>query len=215
MSSQTTATDPRSSTPSTLSTATSAGTGQQSSTNSIPQEQQPSSKDYNDEIRGDSKAKVRRPSFTQAKSISLHDHIGLHINLPASASHATSSGSLTDLDRCVVDMTAPTADVPLSGLAIKDVHRSLIIVGRVDGAAHLTGLQDAVVIVSARQVRIHDCHNVDLYIFCGSHPIIEDCQGMRFAPIPGSYVSLPSLSHPLTPNCALSSARLMRRLPTS
>jgi hypothetical protein len=31
---------------------------------------------------------------------------------------------------------------------------------------------------------MHDCVDVDVYLWCGSRPIIEDCRGVRFAPLP-------------------------------
>lgn len=30
---------------------------------------------------------------------------------------------------------------------------------------------------------MHDAHNVDVYLWCGSKPIVEDCSGVRFAPL--------------------------------
>ena len=114
-------------------------------------------------------------------------------SLSTSASRATPSSDITEVDRSVIIMRD---DGPRTGLAIKNVRHSLIVVGRVNGAAHLTDLRDSIVVVSARQVRIHECHNVDFYLFCSSHPIIEDCQGVRFAPIPDSLVSF----HPPTPS---------------
>ncbi|KAI5921995.1 tubulin binding cofactor C [Camillea tinctor] len=151
------------------------------------------SKNYNEELsRPANSAGVRKPSFSTAKNISIYDHTGLHIMLPSTASHATSSGSLTGLDRCVVDMTIPTrsgSGAPFAGLALKNIRRSLIVAGHVAGPAHITGIEDSVIVVAARQVRIHECRNVDVYLHCQSHPIIEDCEGMRFAPLPDLYAS--------------------------
>lgn len=31
---------------------------------------------------------------------------------------------------------------------------------------------------------MHECENVDVYLSCGSQPIIEDSKDIRFAPIP-------------------------------
>lgn len=31
---------------------------------------------------------------------------------------------------------------------------------------------------------MHGARNVDVYLHCGSRPIIEDCVGVRFAPLP-------------------------------
>ncbi|KAK6852295.1 tubulin-specific chaperone c protein [Apiospora arundinis] len=150
-------------------------------------------RDYNKEMAqgSDTNPGVRKPSFSSARTISIYEHTGLHIILPSSASRATASGSLTDLDSCVVDMTVPTSSltsgVPFAGLAVKNIRRSLLVCGTVAGSVHMTGVRDSIVVVAARQVRIHECENVDLYLHCGSHPIIEDCSGMRFAPIPAAY----------------------------
>lgn len=153
-------------------------------------------RDYNGEMTrsaADSEAdSVRKPSFSAAKNISIYEQTGLHIMLPSSASHATSSGALQSLDRCVVDMTAPTSSntgAPFAGLALKNIRRSLLLCGTVSGPVHVTGVRDSVIVVSARQVRMHECANVDVYLHCSSHPIIEDCSDMRFAPIPRCYVS--------------------------
>ncbi|KAI0886994.1 TBCC-domain-containing protein [Annulohypoxylon maeteangense] len=147
-----------------------------------------SSKDYNEDV--EQQSGVRKPSFSNAKSISIYDHTGLHIMLPSTASRATSSGSLTNLERCVVDMTVPTSKgAPFAGLALKNIKQSLIIAGHVSGPVHITGLQNSIVVVAARQVRIHECKDVDIYLHCASHPIIEDCSEMRFAPLPEFYAS--------------------------
>jgi tubulin-specific chaperone C len=152
-------------------------------------------KNYNEEMARPSLGSVRKPSFSAARDINISGHTGLHIILPSSASRATTSGAVTNMHRCIVDMSAPTATsgAPFASLAIKNIENSLIIAGHVTGSAHITGVRDSVVVVAARQVRIHECKNVVLYLHCTSHPIIEDCSGMQFAPLPACYVSLPPL----------------------
>ncbi len=133
---------------------------------------------------------VRKPSFSTARDIVISDHTGLHIILPGTASHATSQGSLTNLEGCVVDMSVPaTGSAAFLGLALKNISKSLIIAGHVNGPTHITGIRNSIIVVSARQVRIHECANVDVYLHCASRPIIEDCSAMRFAPLPSAYVS--------------------------
>ncbi|TVY84767.1 Tubulin-folding cofactor C, partial [Lachnellula suecica] len=141
-------------------------------------------KNYNEEMtRG--AGPVRKPSFSQATNVNISGHTGLHIILPSSASRATSSGSVTKLSRCIVDMSVPTANgAPFAGLALKNIKHSLIIAGHVAGAAHITGVEDSILVVASRQVRMHDCKNVDVYLHCASRPIIEDCNNVRFCPIP-------------------------------
>jgi hypothetical protein len=88
-------------------------------------------------------------------------------------------------------MAVPTdtgSGAPFASLMLKNINHSLIIAGHVNGPTHITGIEDSVVVVAARQVRIHECKNVAVYLHCTSHPIIEDCSGMRFAPLPEFYV---------------------------
>jgi len=148
------------------------------------------SKNYNQELsRPGGGLGVRKPSFSAARDVNLTDHTGLHIILPSTAARATSSGSLTNLKDCIIDMSIPTAgSAAFLSLVLKDISRSLVVVGHVNGPAHITAVQDSIVVVVAKQVRIHECRNVDVYLHCTSRPIIEDCAGMRFAPIPGGYV---------------------------
>jgi hypothetical protein len=129
-----------------------------------------------------------------ARDITLSDHRRVHITLPASASRATSAGTLTNLDRCVIDMSIPTTGSaagahPFASLTLKDIAGSAIVAGRVDGPVHVTNVRNSVILVAARQVRIHECENVTFYLHCVSRPIIEDCRGVQFAMAPEGYVS--------------------------
>lgn len=144
-------------------------------------------KNYNEEMSRSS-GPIRKPSFSQATNVNISGHTSLHIILPSSASRATSSGSLTRLNRCIVDMSVPTANgAPFAGLSLKKIKESLIIAGHVAGAAHITAVEDSIIVVASRQVRMHECKNVDVYLHCASRPIIEDCSNVRFAPIPECY----------------------------
>ncbi|ERT02711.1 hypothetical protein HMPREF1624_01012 [Sporothrix schenckii ATCC 58251] len=155
-------------------------------------------KNYNAEIgsTGGKSGSIRKPSFSSAREIAISGHTGLHIILPLSASRATAYGSLTDLHNCVVDMSVPTSSTARGGggaafqsLMLRDIEHSLVVAGHVSGAVHITGLKNCVLVVAARQVRIHECDGVDVYLQCGSRPIIEDCRHMRFAPLPQPYAN--------------------------
>ncbi|KAH8661380.1 tubulin binding cofactor C-domain-containing protein [Tricladium varicosporioides] len=147
----------------------------------------PFPKNYNEEIMNAAGpgGPIRKPSFSQATNVNISGHSGVHIILPSSAAHATASGSLTRLEKCIVDMSVPTTNgAPFAGLALQNIKHSLIIAGHVAGAAHITGVSDSIIVVTSRQVRMHDCKNVDIYLHCASRPIIEDCSKVRFSPIP-------------------------------
>jgi hypothetical protein len=144
-------------------------------------------KNYNEELRAG--GPIRKPSFSQATNVNISGHTGLHIILPSSASRATSSGSVTRMNRCIVDMSVPTANgAPFAGLTLKSIKESLVIAGHVAGAAHITAVENSIIVVASRQVRMHDCKNVDVYLHCASRPIIEDCVNIRFSPIPECYM---------------------------
>ncbi|EPY27814.1 tubulin-specific chaperone C [Strigomonas culicis] len=50
------------------------------------------------------------------------------------------------------------------------------------GSAFLTNCVDCTVYVCCHQLRLKDCHNVQVYVWCTSTPIIETCDGMGFGP---------------------------------
>ncbi|KAK3677355.1 hypothetical protein LTR78_002893 [Recurvomyces mirabilis] len=133
--------------------------------------------------------RIRQPSFSQSTSVKLDNHEGLHIILPPSASHATSSGTLSNLHRCVIDLSSPTQLAhPFAGLTLKNISSSLIICGRVSGAIHLTNITNSVIVVASRQYRMHESRNCHIYLHTFSRPIIEDCSAIHFAPIPDMYL---------------------------
>ncbi|KAI4205298.1 MAG: hypothetical protein LQ350_000621 [Teloschistes chrysophthalmus] len=63
--------------------------------------------------------------------------------------------------------------------------------GPINGAAHITGLNNSTIAVSCRQLRMHHCLNSIVYVRCGSNPVIENCSRMRFAPLPNDVVVAP------------------------
>ena len=133
--------------------------------------------------------RVRQFSFSKSTSVKLDNHDGVHIIIPSSASHATSVGTLSMLHHCVVDMSMPTATgKPFASLTLKNIKESLIVCGHVNGAAHLTNVSNSVIVVASQQFRMHESRNCDVYLLCASRPIIEDCSGIRFAPLPEVYM---------------------------
>jgi tubulin-specific chaperone C len=135
-------------------------------------------------------AAVRRPFYSNSTSVSISHETSAHIILPSSATHASAPCSLTHLTKCVVDLSVPSNDgAPFAGLTVKGVRQCLLVCGNVDGAAHITDVQESAMVVTCRQFRMHDCKDVDVYLSCSSRPIIENCQGIHFARIPDTYVS--------------------------
>ncbi|TGZ80240.1 hypothetical protein EX30DRAFT_379690 [Ascodesmis nigricans] len=90
---------------------------------------------------------------------------------------------LSGLTRCIITLPAGAR---FSNIAIKDVVDSILILGAVlDGPAHITGIKNSVLVLGCHQFRMHEAVNLDVYLRCGSRPIIEDCSELRFAPFGG------------------------------
>ena len=99
---------------------------------------------------------------------------------------------ITKVHHSAVDLS-DSLSRPFATLAINSVTESLLMCGRTSGAAHITGVENSTLIIWSRQVRMHECKNCLVYLHCGSRPVIEDCNAIRFTPFPPVYVSTPSL----------------------
>ena len=129
-------------------------------------------------------SKNRKASLAAPNAVTSSSLVSQHIILPSSASHDTSSGSLTNLRNCVIDMSIPTTNgQPFASLTIKNVRSSLLVCGSVGGATHITNAQGSVLVVTTRQFRMHDSKDCVVYLYCSSRPIIEGCTEIRFTPI--------------------------------
>ncbi|KAL2531406.1 Tubulin-folding cofactor C [Abeliophyllum distichum] len=55
------------------------------------------------------------------------------------------------------------------------------------GSVLIEGAEGCLFILASHQIRIHNAKNCDFYLRVRSRPIIEDCNGVRFAPYCLSY----------------------------
>jgi len=146
---------------------------------------------YNATLRAETTRSIRRPSFSKAHKINIFSQENQHILLPISASRAITTGSLRDINHCIIDMSLLSSpslpkDVHFATLSMTNISHSLILTGSVLGATQVTNMTNSVLVTNCAQLRMHDCSNVDVYVRCGSGPIIEHCAGMRFSPLPSA-----------------------------
>ncbi|KAF2685802.1 TBCC-domain-containing protein [Lentithecium fluviatile CBS 122367] len=129
-------------------------------------------------------------SREKGAGVAISNHTGSHIILPTSSSHSASSATVSNLRHSVVDLSPPTANGgPFANMTLKNIKDSLTVCGQVAGPIHITGVENSVIVTACRQFRMHGSKNVDVYLHCSSRPIIEDCEGIRFAPLPSTYVT--------------------------
>ncbi|XP_020588423.1 tubulin-folding cofactor C [Phalaenopsis equestris] len=85
--------------------------------------------------------------------------------------------SIADLDSC---------DVYLKGrfraLFIHRIKNCRVFAGPVLGSILIEEAKDCLFMLASHQIRIHHARDCDFYLRVRSRPIIEDCNGVRFAP---------------------------------
>ncbi|XP_051117994.1 tubulin-folding cofactor C [Andrographis paniculata] len=70
----------------------------------------------------------------------------------------------------------------LRALFVDNLINSRVYVGAVMGSVLIEGAQGCVFIIASHQIRIHNAKDCDFYLRVRSRPIIEDSNGIRFAP---------------------------------
>lgn len=126
----------------------------------------------------------------------IKDRSNAYIHLSSSLDLLSETTSIqgcviSDISSSIVNLRSDsTIDISPPFLTLNDITFSLILVPRVTGPAHMTGLSNSVLVLSCQQFRMHESHNVDIYLFCRSRPIIEDCSKLRFTTIPESLLGL-------------------------
>lgn len=112
-------------------------------------------------------------------SIPSFAHLDNTLSMVSDPRHVDGGVVLADSKCCIIKCSLPTRS-----LSVKDVHKSVIVAGPVNGAAHVMRLADSILVVSCRQLRMHDCRDCTVYLLCSSNPIIERCSEMRFSSLP-------------------------------
>ena len=95
---------------------------------------------------------------------------------------------IKDLDHKFVNHLAVTKLEAPDDIFASNNNDCILLLGHISGPCYLSNLHRCLVIVSCRQLRMHESTNCDVYLYCQSRPIVENCSGMRFAPFPEAYM---------------------------
>lgn len=87
--------------------------------------------------------------------------------------------ALEGLEECEVRLLRPS-----NSLWIRRLTRCTIVAVPLPGSIYVTECTDCTFVMGARQVRLHTSTGCDFYLHVSSHPIVERCDGLRFAPYP-------------------------------
>lgn len=86
---------------------------------------------------------------------------------------------------CRIYLTASLGSARLESLS-----NCQVFLGPCATSVYLESCTNCIFFLWCHQLRIHTTTNSDLYVFVNSHPIIEDCGNLRFAPYRLEYEGL-------------------------
>lgn len=75
----------------------------------------------------------------------------------------------------------------LGSVRIEHISDCTIYLGPVCTSVYLESVTNCKIYIASHQLRIHQCAGCRLYVRCNSHPIVEDCVDMGFAPYTYKY----------------------------
>ena len=78
----------------------------------------------------------------------------------------------------------------LGSVRIEECENCSLYLGPTQTSVYLNQVTGTTAYVAAHQLRIHECKDCKLCVRCNSHPIVEDCQGMGFAPYDVEYPAI-------------------------
>ncbi|WOK93154.1 tubulin-folding cofactor C [Canna indica] len=93
--------------------------------------------------------------------------------------------TLSDLNACEIYLKGR-----LRSLFIHRLTNCKVFAGPVLGSVLIEEVKDCLFVLASHQIRIHHARATDFYLRLRSRPIIEDCNGVRFAPYRLSYEGL-------------------------
>ncbi|KAG7442799.1 TBCC-domain-containing protein [Guyanagaster necrorhizus] len=92
---------------------------------------------------------------------------------------------LSDLANCVVNLISPS-ELTISVVHAQNLRNVVLLLPMIQSSIMLHDLDNCVVVVGCHQFRMHTSRTVDVYLSIPSHPVIENCSGIRFAGYPSA-----------------------------
>jgi hypothetical protein len=106
----------------------------------------------------------------------IHDLVGQKIEHICQGSLVT----VNNLENCVLVITNEAPAISLNSLK-----KCIVIAESVSASARICNVHESKIALGVKQLRIHDSNQTDFYVAVFGNPIIENCSGLRFAPLRG------------------------------
>ncbi|CAH2076050.1 unnamed protein product [Thlaspi arvense] len=125
---------------------------------------------------------IHKPDFVSPLKVPVRDSPGFrnkHGETLVKSFRGSSIGefTLSDLDSCEVKLTGT-----VNALFLHRLKNCKVYTGPVIGSVLIDDVEDCVLVLASHQIRIHCARKSDFYLRVRSRPIIEDSNGVRFAP---------------------------------
>ncbi|KAL5556315.1 hypothetical protein UlMin_038551 [Ulmus minor] len=135
----------------------------------------------------DSKMEKEKPKEAEKMGFTVPDSPGFRnktgeVLVSKFESSEVGEFTISDLDSCEVRLMGC-----VRALFIHRLRNCRIYGGPVMGSILIDGVEGCVFVMASHQIRIHYAKMSDFYLRVRSRPIIEDCNGVRFAPYCLSY----------------------------
>ncbi|OLL25359.1 Tubulin-specific chaperone C [Neolecta irregularis DAH-3] len=106
-------------------------------------------------------------------SINLNSRSNERLDLSLVGSGYGKDITITNVKNCILDLQGQGREESIAALALKDVSDCILFCKNIAGPALL---------------RLHDCHDLVVYLCCGTKPIIEGCAGIKFSIYPSIFL---------------------------
>ncbi|ORX82378.1 TBCC-domain-containing protein [Anaeromyces robustus] len=97
---------------------------------------------------------------------------------PQDLHNTTKDVYLNDLESCIVDLVNIKFDIAI--LQMNRINNCVVFVNPIKSSMIIDNCNNCYFVLACHQFRMHDSKNIDVYLHCSSHPIIEDCSNIRF-----------------------------------
>ncbi|RHZ52447.1 hypothetical protein Glove_461g73 [Diversispora epigaea] len=119
------------------------------------------------------------------QTITINDHQNTYISINSYLKFSSSENKVFDfqisnLDHCIVNLV--NSNVTIGAIHIKGLKNTLIMSGPVGSSILIYDCERCFFLVGCHQFRMHTSKQMTIYLHVTSHPIIEDCHDIEFAP---------------------------------
>ncbi|CAG8440805.1 10238_t:CDS:2 [Diversispora eburnea] len=130
-------------------------------------------------------SEIKTSNNEKLQTITINDHQNTYININSYLNSSSSESKVFDfqisnLDHCIVNLVNST--VSIGAIHIKGLKNTIIMSGLVGSSILIYDCERCSFLVGCHQFRMHTSKQMIIYLHVTSHPIIEDCHDIEFAP---------------------------------